>query len=59
MQQQEAAPDAVTYNVLISACEKGQWAALAPRVFWTIQQKAVLPSVFTYTALISACGKGE
>ena len=53
------APDRVTYNSVISACEKGQQPEWALKVFDTMQQQGLLPDVITYSAKISACEKGR
>ena len=49
----------ITYNVSISACEKGhQW----PQAFGLLAQissQRGAPKVMTYTASISACEKGR
>ena len=58
MQQQGVVPEVITYNALISACEKGKQDERAMRIFEAMQQQGVMPEVITYNALISACEKG-
>ncbi|KAK3262832.1 hypothetical protein CYMTET_28338, partial [Cymbomonas tetramitiformis] len=51
-------PNVITYNSLISACEKGgQWEK-ALEVFAGMKKAGVEPNVITYSSLISACEKG-
>ena len=52
-------PDVVTFNALISACEKAKQPERALEVFDAMQQQGVVPNVITYNALISACEKGK
>ena len=59
MQQQGVVPDVITYNALISTCEKGKQPQRALEVFQAMQQQGVVPDVITYSALISACEKGK
>ena len=49
----------VTYNALISACEKGQEPRRAFDVGAGMLRPALLPSMVSYNALISACVKGR
>ena len=48
----------ITYNALISACDKGKEPSLALKLFETMRRRGVVPCVVTYSALISACEKG-
>ncbi len=50
-------PNVITYNAVISACEKGGKAEEALEIFKAIPVGITL-DVITYTAVISACGKG-
>ena len=52
-------PDEITYNALISACEKGKQPEQAIKLMAAMEQQDVVPSVITYDALISACEKGK
>ena len=49
------APDVVSYNALVSACEKGEQRQAAVAVF----QHSKDPNIISYNALISACANGE
>ena len=51
-------PNAITYNALISACEKGKQPEQALEILVYMKQQGVVPDVITYNALISACEKG-
>jgi len=59
MQRQGMVPEVITYNALISACEKGNHSEQAMKVFKAMQRQCLLPNVITYCALISACEKGK
>jgi pentatricopeptide repeat domain-containing protein 1 len=59
MERQGVMPNVITYNALISACEKGKQPERALEVFEAMQRQGVVPGVITYSALISACGKGK
>ena len=59
MQRQGVVPDVITYNAVISACEKGKQAERALEVFKAMQWQCVVPNVITYNAVISACEKGR
>lgn len=50
-------PSPITYNALISACEKGKLPERALEIFKATQLQGVLPDIITFNALISACGK--
>eukprot|EP00435_Cladocopium_sp_Y103_P061215 s1061_g22.t2 len=47
--------DVISFNALISACEKGQQWHLALSLFGRMQQEHLQPNVITYSAAISAC----
>merc|ERR1719188_174987 len=51
-------PDVVTYNAVISACEKSRQWEPALQVAEEMQRWAVAPDKVTYSTLISACGWG-
>ena len=55
MQRQGLVPDVITYNALISACEKGKQPERALELFEAMQRQGLVPNVITYNALISAC----
>ena len=59
MQQQGVVSNAITYNALISACEKGKQPEGALQVFEAMKLQSVVPNAITYSALISACEKGK
>ena len=58
MRHQGLLPDVITYNALISACEKGTLSERALQLLETMLHQGLLPDVITYNALISACEKG-
>ena len=58
MRQQGLQPNVITYNSVISACEKGGKAESALQLFYEMRQQGLQPNVIFYTAVISACGKG-
>ena len=47
-------PDVITYNALISTCEKGEQLERATEIFQAMRQQGMAPNVITYNALISA-----
>ena len=55
MIRQGEVPNTITYNALISACEKGKLPEQALKVFEALMQQGVVPNEITYSALISAC----
>ena len=59
MRKQNVVPDVITYNTLISACEKGKKTERALEIFDNMQQQGIVPDLITYNALISACEKGK
>ena len=59
MKQQGLLPNVITYNALISACEKGKQPERALELFEAMQQRGVVPNVITYSALISVCEKAN
>ena len=52
-------PNAITYNAVISACEKGKQPEQALEVFQALMQQGVVLDAITYDALISACETGK
>ena len=52
-------PNVITYNALISACEKGKQPDRALEIFDQMQQQGLVPDVITYSALISACEQSK
>ena len=52
-------PATITYNALISACEKGKHPERALKVFEAMEQQGVVSNAVTCSALISACEKGK
>ena len=59
MKQQGVVPNVITYNALISACEKGKQPRRTIEILQAMQGQGLVPNVITYSALISACGKGK
>merc|ERR1711920_888232 len=59
MLHQGLLPNVITYNALISACEKGALPQRALQFLETMLHQGLLPNVITYNALISACEKGK
>ena len=59
MQPHDLAPDVITYNAAISACEKGQQPHTAMSLLTGMQPQDLAPDVITYSAAISACEKGQ
>ena len=59
MLQNGLIPDVITYNSLISACEKGHKIDKAMELLAEMKGRGVEPNVTTYTVLISACVKGH
>ena len=57
MQGMCVVPDKITYNALISVCEKGVDLKRAAQPSNTMQRKGIKPDATTYTAWISACAK--
>ena len=58
MQRHGVVPNVITYNALISACEKGKQPERALGVLEAMQQQGLEPNAITYNALISSCEKG-
>lgn len=44
----------ITYNAMISTCEKARQPIVAWKLFEALQRHAALPDVITYNAMISA-----
>ena len=57
MKQQGMLSDVITYNALISACEKGNQPQQALQLFEAMRQQGMLPDVITHSVLISTCEK--
>eukprot|EP00435_Cladocopium_sp_Y103_P055504 s762_g18.t1 len=57
MQLQIVEQDAITYNAVISSCEKSKKADLALSLFDEMPRRQIRPTEITYNALISACDK--
>ena len=57
--QRSLVPDAITYNALISACEKGKLSERALRVLEAMLQQGVMPDAIIHHSLISACEKDK
>ena len=55
MKQQGMPPDVISYNTLISACQKCEQPEGALRLFKAMRQQGVWLNVLTYNVLISAC----
>ena len=55
MQLQGVVSNVITYNALVSTCEKGQQAKWALEMLQAMQLEGVVPDMITYNALISAC----
>ena len=47
-------PELITYNAMISACEKGKQPKMALEMFEAMQRQDALPNIITYSALLSA-----
>ena len=58
MRHQGLLPNVITYNALISACEKGALPQRALQLLETMLHQGLLPDVITYNTLISAYEKG-
>ena len=52
-------PDIVSYNAVISACEKGEELLQAFDVCAAMMRQALEPDVVSYRALPSACETGK
>ena len=52
-------PDVITYNSLISACEKGKNPEHALQIFDSMEHQRVQLDVITFSSLISACEKAK
>ena len=55
MQRQGKVPEIITYNALISVCEKGKQPERALEMFQALQRQGMVPDIITYSALISVC----
>ena len=52
-------PDVITYNAVISACEKGRRPDEALKLLAEMKAASLKPDVITYSAVISACREGR
>ena len=59
MRRQALKPNLVSYNALISACEKGQELRKAFAVCVAMLRQALMANMVSYNAVISACEKGK
>ena len=57
MRRQGVVPNIITYNALISACEKGKKFGRAFNVCEAMLRQGIMPDIVGYTALISTCDK--
>ena len=51
-------PNLITFNAMISACQKGKQPERAVELLQAMQQQGVEPNTITYNAMISALEKG-
>ena len=56
---QSVVPNIISYNALISTCEKGKNLEKASRLFVEMQVAGIKPDATTYNALISVCEKSK
>ena len=54
MLRQAMKPNMVSYNALISACEKGKELRRAVKVCDLMQRQGIKPNIVSYNALINA-----
>merc|ERR1712064_81927 len=59
MQGRGIAPNAITYNTAISACEKAQQTTRVLQLFDEMQVGGIAPDMITYNAVMSACEKAQ
>ena len=52
-------PGVISYNALISACEKGKELRQAVNICDAMLRQGIKPSTISYSALMSACEKGQ
>ncbi|CAE7672218.1 EMB2654 [Symbiodinium pilosum] len=58
MEQQQLAPDVVSYGATISACEKGgKWQEALGLLDWMLQIRLLPSDICRFNAAISACEK--
>ena len=50
-------PEAVTYNAVINACNKGKQAERALEVFEALRAQELVPVAITYNDVINACSE--
>merc|ERR1712137_1450706 len=58
MKKNNIAPNTITYNAAISACEKGEQWQEALRLLNELKKTNIAPDTITYSAAISGCQKG-
>lgn len=58
IQLRDLLPDVITYNALITACNKDADPTRASELFGKMLSRGLRPTVITYSALINACAKG-
>ena len=51
MKQQDLVSDVITYNALISACEKDKQPERALELFEAMRRQGVVPDVITYSVV--------
>eukprot|EP00993_Chasmostoma_nieuportense_P003645 NODE_434_length_2242_cov_19.471868_g404_i0.p2 GENE.NODE_434_length_2242_cov_19.471868_g404_i0~~NODE_434_length_2242_cov_19.471868_g404_i0.p2 ORF type:complete len:267 (+),score=49.31 NODE_434_length_2242_cov_19.471868_g404_i0:1360-2160(+) len=59
MRKEGTKPDTVTYNALISRCEKARHLPKALDLFQEMRKEGIKPNTVTYSALISTCEKSH
>merc|ERR1719333_1432023 len=59
MKERGVAPDAITFNSLISACEKRMWPERATELLREMEETGPAPDVKAYTALMSCWAKSK
>ena len=52
-------PDVVTYNAMVSTCEKAQNLEAAQDYFNEMKWEGLTPNVVTYSAMVSTCEKAQ
>jgi len=52
-------PSLITYDALISVCEKSTQLKRALEVFQGLHRHHAMPNLVTYNTLVSACAKGK
>ncbi len=59
MERQGVVPNAITYNALLSAYEKGNEPKRALDVCAVMNQQGIVPTTITYSTLVSSCDKSK